>query len=602
MMRRGIVAGLVGLTVACMAFAGPAAAQDDPNVGAALERAHRLVKYGKAGSEEFPPTVRAAAGACQLLEASHEAGKALWTACELNAEGKSFDGVRFRTPPGGLRNLFWAFALPGNSKMDRWGIMPVAETAQRPGFHGYWYWDDEKLADVDLPARSRLFLQRTLGAEDATKLQPDAEYILWFDFAGTEPEQFHIALSALPMGDEKYDAASTAQALGLRPAGVHLACYLGVVDRVTEILEQNPKAVALPDIADRPPVSHAVMGDQPQVIELLMEHGVDINAALTQDVTALHLAVKEDVVAALRFLLAHGAKAETCDKKGWTALHIAARDGKAQAVTLMLDAGVDVNLRSENGWTPLHSAALAGREDIIALLLAKGAGSETQSAGEAEAGWTALHFACKGGSQTIVEGLLGAGADIQARDTAGWTPLHRAAHLGRFDIVKLLVAGGADVNAGAQDGPWELALGKGVLVTLLGADDDQPTPFLFGEEPPLGKWIHLAMVYAEGQVSVFADGAKGGQYDAPAALAATDADLMVGRSPASPAGLECSLREVRLSDVARYGDAFTPEWRFEPDENTVLLLHCDEGKGDVAHDSSGRGNDARLAKCAWAVQ
>ena len=50
--------------------------------------------------------------------------------------------------------------------------------------------------------------------------------------------------------------------------------------------------------------------------------------------------------------------------------------------------------------------------------------------------------------------------------------------------------------------------------------------------------------------------------------------------------------EVRLSDIPRYGVSFTPPIRHEPDGNTRLLLHLNEGVGMVAHDSSEYGNHA----------
>ena len=50
--------------------------------------------------------------------------------------------------------------------------------------------------------------------------------------------------------------------------------------------------------------------------------------------------------------------------------------------------------------------------------------------------------------------------------------------------------------------------------------------------------------------------------------------------------------EIRLSDIPRYGVSFTPSFRFEPDANTRLLLHMNEGEGEIAHDSSDYGNHA----------
>jgi len=46
--------------------------------------------------------------------------------------------------------------------------------------------------------------------------------------------------------------------------------------------------------------------------------------------------------------------------------------------------------------------------------------------------------------------------------------------------------------------------------------------------------------------------------------------------------------EVRVSDVARYSEPFTPRERFEPDGDTRLLLHLDADVGPWVFDASGR--------------
>ncbi|MEZ6131414.1 MAG: protein kinase [Planctomycetaceae bacterium] len=52
--------------------------------------------------------------------------------------------------------------------------------------------------------------------------------------------------------------------------------------------------------------------------------------------------------------------------------------------------------------------------------------------------------------------------------------------------------------------------------------------------------------------------------------------------------------EVRISNVARYDENFSPATRFEPDSNTLALYHFDEPKGDVAIDSSGNAHHGKI--------
>ncbi|HBN76991.1 MAG TPA: hypothetical protein DD473_14485, partial [Planctomycetaceae bacterium] len=54
------------------------------------------------------------------------------------------------------------------------------------------------------------------------------------------------------------------------------------------------------------------------------------------------------------------------------------------------------------------------------------------------------------------------------------------------------------------------------------------------------------------------------------------------------------LDEVRISNVVRYKSDFTPSRRFEPDDVTLALYHCDEGSGTVLKDSSGNDHHGTI--------
>ena len=60
-----------------------------------------------------------------------------------------------------------------------------------------------------------------------------------------------------------------------------------------------------------------------------------------------------------------------------------------------------------------------------------------------------------------------------------------------------------------------------------------------------------------------------------------------------------TIDEVRISNIARYTEDFTPQKRFEPDEHTMALYHFDEGSGDVLKDSSGNGHDGKIVGAKW---
>lgn len=57
--------------------------------------------------------------------------------------------------------------------------------------------------------------------------------------------------------------------------------------------------------------------------------------------------------------------------------------------------------------------------------------------------------------------------------------------------------------------------------------------------------------------------------------------------------------EVRISKVARYTADFAPPKRFEPDKDTLVLYHFDEGAGDILTDSSGNGHHGKIVNAKW---
>ena len=61
-----------------------------------------------------------------------------------------------------------------------------------------------------------------------------------------------------------------------------------------------------------------------------------------------------------------------------------------------------------------------------------------------------------------------------------------------------------------------------------------------------------------------------------------------------------TLSEIRLSNIARYdGTDFVPPERFEPDNDTLGLYHCDEGQGTVLHDATSNGRNPTLNGEKW---
>jgi len=104
-------------------------------------------------------------------------------------------------------------------------------------------------------------------------------------------------------------------------------------------------------------------------------------------------------------------------------------------------------------------------------------------------------------------------------------------------------------------------------------------------------WHHLAGVFDGAEARLYVDGRLVAKGAGSGARRRNPYPFCVGADPdrrGEPTSFfEGRIDEVRVSRVARYsGDAFTPARTFEPDADTLLLLHCDGLVGPFAVDHS----------------
>ncbi|XP_010557532.1 PREDICTED: ankyrin repeat domain-containing protein, chloroplastic [Tarenaya hassleriana] len=115
------------------------------------------------------------------------------------------------------------------------------------------------------------------------------------------------------------------------------------------------------------------------LVDSLLKHNVDINAADMDGLTALHRAIIGKKQAITNYLLRESANPFALDEEGATMMHYAVQTASAPTVKLLLLYNVDVNAQDKDGWTPLHVAVQARRADIVKLLLIKGANRDVKN-------------------------------------------------------------------------------------------------------------------------------------------------------------------------------------------------------------------------------
>lgn len=151
-----------------------------------------------------------------------------------------------------------------------------------------------------------------------------------------------------------------------------------------------------------------------EIVRLLIESGVNLNAKDVNGYTPLHIAVERNFSEIAKLLIKSGAD---LNSKGVglleeTPLHLAIKEGNNEMVKLLLESGADVNARDSDGETPLHTVVWSNKispesvSETISILIKHGADVNAKN----YEGETPLDLAIKTGKERIANELRKYGA------------------------------------------------------------------------------------------------------------------------------------------------------------------------------------------------
>ncbi|KAL6364056.1 hypothetical protein LRP88_03489 [Fusarium phalaenopsidis] len=162
---------------------------------------------------------------------------------------------------------------------------------------------------------------------------------------------------------------------------------------------------------------------QPEMVQLLLNHGADINDKDNDSYSVVHTAVNAGEYQALDLLLKYGADVESGDPEA------------DLPPPITLGARASVNYAPEGTQSPLFAAAYQGTDiEKAKFLLSKGADINWTWTD----GWTVLHASCD--APEFVSLILEHGADINAISNDYGTVLIMAARWGHINIIRAIIA------------------------------------------------------------------------------------------------------------------------------------------------------------------
>jgi ankyrin repeat protein len=227
------------------------------------------------------------------------------------------------------------------------------------------------------------------------------------------------------------------------------ACTAGVN---TEALEESGKTA----------LHIAVRGDLVNSLEVLLNSGADINAVDSEGKSGLHIAALSCSLQCLELLLKRGINKDSVDITGQTALHKAASSSDLDSLKMLLNAGLDKDASDYDGITPFHIAILSRTTECALELLQRGANiNETDKFDE-----TALHMVVRSENfswfrMSQADFLLKKGISKDAVNNHGYTALHKAVLSSDRPVLQVLLDAG--VNKDAVDAEGNTALHLAVL-------------------------------------------------------------------------------------------------------------------------------------------
>ncbi|MBN9520371.1 ankyrin repeat domain-containing protein [bacterium] len=238
---------------------------------------------------------------------------------------------------------------------------------------------------------------------------------------------------------EPFDAAELRKALGEGdPAKVRALLAAGADIRYT-----RPKGSAA--------LINAVHGRDvardPRLLDLLtllVEYGVDLNAVSEYEESGLRVLSRVGRFDAVRLLLRAGADV---NQLAWTPLIAAVALGTAADVRAELDR--DADLEEQDWWsrTAWLVAMLAGDLDKAKLLRERGADTSARGRCGQPPAFYAIHGRAPA---TVLRWLMRVGVDVLQVDDYGTTPLGEAAAADDPDAVATLLAAGAEIDEGEK--------------------------------------------------------------------------------------------------------------------------------------------------------
>lgn len=340
-----------------------------------------------------------------------------------------FEKHQIRRQKPGATNLLYIVAERGLTKLVETALHHDPNAEVRGGRHGYPVLAALKEGHDDV---ARLLLQWI--ASSAREIGSTSNNTL-------ESESSNQAHPSIDYTDKE----------GRTP--LYFAAERGQIDIARKLFDLGAQPDLIPKDISYSPLVRAAEKGQEALMRFILEQRSALQSKVTTNATlqspssvdkyvdvkrALARAAETGNIGTARIILETGVDINAADGLNSTPLVAAVTRGQRSSIEFLLESGAEINKGcGMYEMKPIHEAIASAPEAIIRLLIRRGCDLEARDA----SGQTPIHTACKwNGKKENVALLLGEGAHVFAQDNAGDTPLFIAASNDQVDIVKLLLS------------------------------------------------------------------------------------------------------------------------------------------------------------------
>lgn len=227
-------------------------------------------------------------------------------------------------------------------------------------------------------------------------------------------------------GDSPFDCAVEAEKVeavelmrkSRGSSSLHHAAGTGDIEAMAALLDSGVDT-EIRDNKGRTPLMYAVCARNQNSVRFLLSADANANADSNFNLSSLHIAAGMGETEILELLLDHGGDIDLKGYSGSSPLFYAINGNHPATVELLIARGADVLLTSDYGISPLHDAATVSGTEIAALLIEAGATIDALN----DRMRSPLHLAAKTGNGEMVDLLLEKYANVNcSREPDGELP------------------------------------------------------------------------------------------------------------------------------------------------------------------------------------